>query len=571
MSSRRRPSAERGRLVAACTGLAAMAGMLLSSPALAETVPPKPHTALPRADFTGDGLGEIMYRPFTGRLWVANPAKGYMAFEMDLEEDLLGTVSFKDYIPVGDQDGDGSPEILALTADGMLYMVNTYSDTSTMDWLTENSLVGAGWQIYNKVLSPGDLNGDARPDVLARTPSGDVYFYGSTGKKAAPFKPRVKIADGWQVYDQVVGVTDDDGDGVGDVVTRTPAGQLSFRSGIKGATPSFKPPVDLGRGWGAYNQLAGGDDMDGDGHGDLAARTADGSMYIYKGLGRGRFAPRTEATWRRDWQRADVIFGAGGNPAYGKSAVQAVAPDGKLFIYPTLGNGLLGPRRATPAPYLCTTGSRSGTKMTAFASDLALDTKPDLLAVCNDGRLTGGSKAQYQIGGQLVWTAYDTVAAPGDLTGDGKADLLARDPSGVLHLYRNSTGQISTGPHYSTSVKVGWGWNMYDRILGAGDHNNDGRADIIARTPSGDVYLYPGTGKASAPFGPPAKVGTGWQIYATLAAVADMDGDGKGDVLAADRSGNLYRYSSTGTGSGAGAFRPRALIGNGWGMYRELQ
>ncbi|MER6919726.1 FG-GAP repeat domain-containing protein [Streptomyces spiralis] len=514
-------------------------------------------------------MGEIVYRPFTGRLWLTNPAISHTAFEFYLEEDLPGDVSFKDYVPVGDQDGDGAPELLVVSADGTLRMVRTQPNVNAA-YVGESTRVGPGWQIYNKVLSPGDLNGDARADVLARTPGGDVYFYASTGDKAAPFGPRVKIAGGWQIYDQLVGVTDNDGDGVGDVVTRTPSGQLFFHSGIAGVTPAFKPPVGLGSGWGVYNQIAGGDDLDGDGNGDLVARTVDGSLYIYKGLGQGRFAQRTLGTWNSGWQQADVIFGAGGNPAYGKSRIQALGTDGKFYTYQSLGNGLLAPRRQAPSPYQCNVSHGVGTKMFTLASDTGLDNRPDMLAVCKDGVLTSGSDGQYTIG--KGWGIYNTLVGPGDLTGDGKGDLLARDTSGYLYLYRSTTEQFPPSvPVFASRVKVGSGWGVYDRIVGAGDYTGDGRADIVARTSAGDLYLYAGTGSTSAPFKPRLKVGPGWQIYSKLAAIGDVDGDGRGDLLAADRSGNLYRYSSTGVATGSGAFRARVLIGGGWNIYRELQ
>lgn len=40
---------------------------------------------------------------------------------------------------------------------------------------------GTGWQIYNKVITPGDVTGDGRPDLLARTYGGELYLYEGTG------------------------------------------------------------------------------------------------------------------------------------------------------------------------------------------------------------------------------------------------------------------------------------------------------------------------------------------------------------------------------------------------------
>ena len=99
-----------------------------------------------------------------------------------------------------------------------------------------------------------------------------------------------------------------------------------------------------------------------------------------------------------------------------------------------------------------------------------------------------------------------------------------------------------------------------------GDYTGDGRSDIVARTAGGTLYLYAGTGIRTAPFKTRVKIGDGWQIYSKLAAVSDLNGDGKGDLLAADRSGVLYAYS----GTGAGTFRARVKIGGGWNTYRSL-
>jgi hypothetical protein len=47
-----------------------------------------------------------------------------------------------------------------------------------------------------------------------------------------------------------------------------------------------------------------------------------------------------------------------------------------------------------------------------------------------------------------------------------------------------------------------------------GDVTGDGKADFLARTPGGTLYLYPGTGKASSEiFATRVSVGTGFDQY----------------------------------------------------------
>jgi hypothetical protein len=41
----------------------------------------------------------------------------------------------------------------------------------------------------------------------------------------------------------------------------------------------------------------------------------------------------------------------------------------------------------------------------------------------------------------------------------------------------------------------------------------DGHADLVARDSHGVLWLYKGTGKASAPYAPRVEIGSGWNTY----------------------------------------------------------
>ncbi|KNB53387.1 FG-GAP repeat domain-containing protein [Streptomyces caatingaensis] len=122
-----------------------------------------------------------------------------------------------------------------------------------------------------------------------------------------------------------------------------------------------------------------------------------------------------------------------------------------------------------------------------------------------DGSFTGAKK----IGGG--WGQYDQITGKGDLTGDGKADIVARDKSGVLWLYKG-TGDWQKP--FAARTKIGAGWGQFNLIHGAGDTNWDDRADLVARDKSGALWVYKGTGKAAAPFKAKEKIGnSGWNQY----------------------------------------------------------
>ncbi|MFJ6420753.1 FG-GAP repeat domain-containing protein [Streptomyces hydrogenans] len=164
------------------------------------------------------------------------------------------------------------------------------------------------------------------------------------------------------------------------------------------------------------------------------------------------------------------------------------------------------------------------------------------------------------------WNVYDRLDGAGDLDRDGYMDLLARDKAGVLWLYQG-TGSL-TGARFKARVKVGGGWGAYDRLAGGADLTGDGRTDLLARDRSGVLWLYRGTGDGTHPYTARTQIGGGWQGYDQLVVTGDLTDDGKADAVARDRSGVLWLYK--GTGKATGTFTGRTRIGGGWNTYNHL-
>ncbi|WP_275449429.1 VCBS repeat-containing protein [Streptomyces sp. OfavH-34-F] len=498
--------------------------------------------ANPRADLDGDGYSDMLYRGLDGNLYAITDSSGSHPYTI-YSDDQFETP--KDIITPGDLDGGGMAEVLTLSAYGKLSLYQSWGADST-GYVTWS---GNGWQKYNKVVSPGDLNGDGRGDLLARTPSGDIYVYISTGNvNSAPFKAGVKVGYGWNTYDQIVGANDVNGDGLGDVIARTPAGDLYFYAGTGDASKPFKARVKVGYGWDIYNQLVSFDDVDGDGLGDIIARKVNGTLYTYYSKGDGTFEPRVEGG--TGWNAAALFVGAGGNPDFGKHEVLGRSKGGSLYWYQARNNGKFFPRQGD--------GSDSGWNSVSLSMASSLD---------NDGwgDLVQNYKGTLYVNGDYIgtgWQVYNSLTGPGDLTGDGKGDLLARDTKGNLFLYKGN----GAGTKFATKVKVGYGYNTYNKIVGAGDLNGDGLADVVARDTKGNLYLYKGTGDAAKPLKARVKLGYGYNTYKQFAAPGDMDGDGHADLVGIDGKGDVYRYSSTGTGK----LGKRVKIGYGWDIYNGL-
>ncbi len=160
------------------------------------------------------------------------------------------------------------------------------------------------------------------------------------------------------------------------------------------------------------------------------------------------------------------------------------------------------------------------------------------------------------------WNIYDSITGARDLTGDDQADLVARDKNGVLWLYQGTGDQAAP---FKVPARIGAGWYIYNDLADTGDITSDGKPDLVARDKSGVLWLYQGTGSASAPFKPAAKIGAGWYIFDSLTGPSDQNRDGVPDLIARDKDGVLWLYQ--GTGSASAPFEARIRIGAGWGTY----
>lgn len=182
-----------------------------------------------------------------------------------------------------------------------------------------------------------------------------------------------------------------------------------------------------------------------------------------------------------------------------------------------------------------------------------------------------GERSRNAAGRPVTWLDARRVLSTGtsDLTGDGQNDLLARDRSGVLWIY---PADSDTGweQHFGTRLRVGSNWQSMGQFLAAGDLTADSRGDVLARDTSGVLWLYPGTGRPSAPLAARVRVGGGWGSYFVL-GTGDLDGDTAADVLARDASGNLWLYPGGASGGrGAPVLGPRRLVGRGWNTMNAL-
>ncbi len=253
------------------------------------------------------------------------------------------------------------------------------------------------------------------------------------------------------------------------------------------------------------SNATGASDWDGDGRADVVGATSDGRLWLYPGNGTGGFGARIQIG--TGWDRRDQIRMVGDwDGIVGTDIIARDTATGDLWLYPSAGGGRFGSYRII--------GTGWGIFSHIFSpGDWTGDGRVDLLAVRSDDRTMwlyagngqGSFSGWWRVG--QGWGGYDGFVATGDWDGNALVDFLVRDTAtGALKLY---SGNGNGG--FGASAAVGTGWNPFTGLLGPGDWSGDGAGDVLARAADGRLVLYRGNGRGGW-ITPYPTVGTGWGI-----------------------------------------------------------
>jgi hypothetical protein len=250
------------------------------------------------------------------------------------------------------------------------------------------------------------------------------------------------------------------GDRRPDILARDRAGGLFLYRGTGNVRSPYWPRQQIGRAWNAYNLLVRHGDWNSDGRQDILARDRAGVLWFYPGTGTGSSGHRARLRVGAGWGGYRMILGV--DDWVGSSAPDLIAVDAahRLWIYP--GRGVY----------------------------------PGLF------------QARRQIGTGWGFTA---VVSLSDMTGDGGAELLARDRTGKVYAYDSRNDPRSP---YSRAELIGTGWNVFTLIACVGDLDAKGDPDLLLGDRAGDLFLLTSDDEEDETAEP--LVGSNWDIYDTV-------------------------------------------------------
>lgn len=197
-----------------------------------------------------------------------------------------------------------------------------------------------------------------------------------------------------------------------------------------------------------------------------------------------------------------------------------------------------------------------------MTADWNNDGKMDLVAKWPNGQITmyqgignGDYKMPTVIG--TGWGRLDITMAKLRKT-DTHPGIVARDiVDGKLYYYPNNNGKMNAG-----RMTIGNGWQSLNE-LNAVDFDGDGNTDIVARNASGALLLYRWNGVNSFISESRKVVGTGWNMMDSVTVEPDLYGKGSIGLIGKSTAGILYYYPIAKNGFGG-----RKILGSsGWGSY----
>ncbi|MER6777912.1 MULTISPECIES: FG-GAP-like repeat-containing protein [unclassified Streptomyces] len=280
-------------------------------------------------------------------------------------------------------------------------------------------------------------------------------------------------------------------------------------------------------------------DLNGDGNNDIWNIDSNGTLLTYAGQGNKQFSAATNGGQSFDKAQA-VSRGDWGQDGYNDLiTLEDTSGTKALWAYPNNGTGI------------ATTDYKEGKQKLTVTCPVVVDPtddNPDGCATADDH-----------------WHDADQIIAPGDINGDGQPDLLAKQGQFLWAYYGDRASKsLDQGGNTAPVLVGGNDWKNYT-VIAPGDLNGDGLADLWLRdNTSGGVFRSYGKNGPDGKLDPTTwgsaasrvQVGSGVTAAAfpTVGSSGDISGDGIPDLWARKTDNTMVGWPGVKTGADSTGF-----------------
>jgi len=508
-------------------------------------------------DFNNDGNLDfaVTYGPSstpgTLTVFLGNGAGG---FTTGASYSLPGIVSYQTTsggLVATDLRGSGHLDLIVM--DPSKQGVEVFLGNGDGTFVSPTSAVGVPWA-GSAAMTAGDLNHDGKPDLVVASNANLGGIYVLIGNGDGTFKSPVFYLEGDNTPALAVAIGQLIKGDNGDVVMGAGGGAYVY---INNGDGTFKAPVLYGGTGPQWVDSIVITDINGDKKNDLVLSSYSSSA-VWTMLGNGKGGFSAGSSFATDGYPNNVVVADFNGDKNLDFVVGQQGYAGGQWMTMGLGNGD-GTFRSSQSYGYSWSGIVYGVATADLNNDGNLDiveagggTGVGITAMLGSSHGAFGSPISTAVGcGQANRNGVNSIAL-GDVSGDGKVDVVATSlnigitncENVVAVLIGSGNGKFKTPVYYSTGVTVQSG------SVTLADLNGDGKLDILVSNADGSlsVLLNKGSGKYAAATVISAASGTqGGNIV-----IGDFNKDGKLDIAVTDYSGTAINVL---LGNGDGTFK----------------